>query len=133
MEKTIKIFKKCEQINILSTKQSEYLEDSSEWHKLEKALVELECQIINDIVSNTVNESDTAVIKQYKTELIASLPIISLHILKYFNDEYYADYSEILSILTEESIELLNIIKSMQEDIIDEQRIIQNESAHNND
>ena len=92
----------CEMINSLTEQQAIYEKDTKEWNSLEQKLVEIECKLFNNLVLMELNETE------YLFEQLPILPLLAIHIYKYFNNDQYKD---IISILNEQSKLLITLIQ----------------------
>lgn len=92
----------CEMINSLTEQQTVYNKDSADWLALEKKLVELECKLFNNLVLLELNETE------YLFKQIAILPLLALHLYKYFDNK---NFETEISVLNDQAKLLINLIQ----------------------
>lgn len=88
-------------IESLKEQQSGFIEDSDEWLKIEKKIVEFECTLFNESVAINLMNYETL------KEKVPILVILGLHIFKYIDDDRFIE--EVL-LLSDEAILMLELI-----------------------
>lgn len=91
----------CEMINSLTEQQVNYTQYTKEWTDLEHKLVELECKLFNNLL---LLEMDAT---EYLFEEMPVLPMLGIHLHKYFENINYLNEIQLLEERSKMFIELI--------------------------
>jgi hypothetical protein len=87
-------------IESLSNQQAIYEKESDNWLKIEHNLVEIECQLFNELLLFDYNETE------YFFKEVPILSLLALHLWKYFDKP---DFMNEITLLNESAIVLIGI------------------------
>lgn len=105
-------------INVLSEEQIQFKKFSKEWIDIEQRIIECECNLVNLFVlfqiQRNIDRNNDATEKQLAKELLTLLPVIGLHLYKYFDNMHFKEIIE--TYLSKSSRVLIdNIIKKLKQ------------------
>lgn len=105
-------------INVLSEEQIQFKKFSKDWIDIEQRIIECECNLVNLFtlfqIQRNIDKNNDENEKQLAKELLTVLPMIGLHLYKYFDNMHFKEIIE--TYLSKSSRVLIdNIIKKLKQ------------------
>ena len=105
-------------INVLSEEEIQFKKFSKEWIDIEQRIIECECNLVNLFVlfqiQRNIDRNNDETEKQLAKELLTLLPVIGLHLYKYFDNMHFKEIIE-TSLSKSSRVLIDNMIKKLKQ------------------